>query len=79
LSSFFFSPSETCVVVGGDGRVSVHWQCDGADDEGLAKTLTYWRLASARALPSLPGLARAVLWTVEQLPAQHSTTFSDGQ
>jgi hypothetical protein len=37
-----------------------------------------WRLASARALPSLPGLARAVLWTVERLPARHSTTFFDG-
>jgi hypothetical protein len=38
----------------------------------------YWRLASKRALPSLPGLASAVLWTVERLPGWHSTAFSDG-
>jgi hypothetical protein len=44
----------------------------------IVECLLNWRLAGARALPSLPGLAHAVLWTVEQLPARHSTTFSNG-
>jgi hypothetical protein len=38
----------------------------------------YWQLASARALPSLPGLARAVLWTVERLPSLTVIEFDTG-
>jgi hypothetical protein len=46
-------------------------------DGKRSKKTGYWRLASARALPSLPGLARTVLWTVERLPALPSITISD--
>jgi hypothetical protein len=39
--------------------LDIPYSCIAAEKPG-----SYWQLASARALPSLPGLARAVLWTV---------------